>query len=85
MGSEFMPGAKGTLSPDSQTVLHFFAQYYHVYLFFQEEKNFALLCLALDQERPKTDQAHAETIVTVPTLKYVARLAKKSEAAWIRL
>lgn len=56
-----------------------------MYLFLQEEENFALLCLALDQARDKIYKAHAETTVTALTLNYVARLAKESEAVWIRL
>lgn len=62
----------------------FFTQYYYMYLFLQEEKNFALLCLALDQARDRMYQAHAETTVTALTLKYVARLAQGSEAVWLR-
>ena len=54
------------------------------YLLFQEKKTFVLNCLALDRQRDTIDQVHAETTVTVLTLKCVARLEKESEDAWTR-
>lgn len=52
------------------------------YLLFQEKKTFVLNCIALDRARDTIN--HAETTVTVLTLKCVARLAKESEDAWTR-